>query len=1077
MQVFDNINRKLIDGLREINLKNSSLSIAGSVFSIYAYEALRRELNDISKLRFLYTAPTFAENKVKKELREFFIPQLNRERALFGSSFEIKLRNQLTQRAVARECADWIRRCGIFKSCLDEGAMVGEVLVSSSDNVAQFMPVQEFTTTALGVEKGSTYATQIVQLSSSVAETALGQFNVIWDDPAKVKDVTAEVLESIETLYRENSPEFLYFVTLSNIFSQFLDDTTNDELPNDGTGFKKSLIWQKLFNFQKDAAFAIIQKLEKYNGCILADSVGLGKTFTALAVIKYYESRNFRVLVLCPKKLSNNWTTWKSNYRTNILSADRLRYDVLYHSDLSRKRGFSNGIDLSQINWGNYDLVVIDESHNFRNGYSTNSEVENRYQRLMNLIIKDGVKTKVLMLSATPVNNRFADLRNQLQFAYEGDLKQMDKRLTLKAGVEETFRQAQKTYNQWSKLPADERTISSLQKALPFDFFEILDAVTIARSRRHIERYYDMADVGKFPKRLAPISRRPQLTDLPNVPTYKDIFKTLIQLNLSVYTPSAFILPHKLDKYSELGGSVGLTQRGRELGIRRLMSVNLLKRLESSVASFRLSIERVREQIIKTLEQIHCHEKGSSINGGESDYALDSEEIEENENLISVETKKISIELSDIDTVQWAQYLRQDLDLLNSLLNRIKEINAKHDRKLGQLLNDLAEKIEKPINPGNRKVIIFTAFADTAEYLYEHVAPFMKTTYGVNTALVTGNIEARTNLKSNQKMDFNTVLTLFSPKSKEKAIACPNIEGEIDILIATDCISEGQNLQDCDLMINFDIHWNPVRIIQRFGRIDRIGSENEVIKLVNYWPDLELDEYIDLKARVESRMKASVLSSTGDENPLSTEEQNELHYRDEQLKRLQNEILDLEDMNSGISILDLGLNDFRMDLVAYIKDHPEVKKAPQGLHAVISPDDDSPEGVIFVLKSIKEDKPLDTRNRIHPFYMVYISSDGEIFINHLEPKAMLDRLRHFAKGCVDPNRKLCDLFNKETRDGNRMNRYSELLNKVISAISEGKEKSSLEAFLEGESEPLFGEDKSDINDFELVSFFVIKAGA
>lgn len=1084
LESYDNVNQKLVDGLREAIHKGERLSIAGAAFSIFAYEALREELNGVDELRFLYTSPAFASSAEtpKKASREFFIPQMGRERALFGTPFEIKLRNQLTQRAVARECAAWIRRTARFKTSFTEGAMTGEVIVGRGEAALEFFPVQDFTTTALGLERGAAYATQILRVSAPHSTSVLATFDAIWNDPTKVRDVTEEVLENIETLYRENSPEFLYFVTLSNIFSRFLEDLSQDVLPNEGTGFRKSLIWEKLYNFQKDAAFALIQKLEKYNGCILADSVGLGKTFTALAVIKYFESRNQRVLVLCPKKLNNNWTTWKSNYTTNILAGDRLRYDVLYHSDLSRQKGESNGLDLALINWGNYDLVVIDESHNFRNGYSTKANFENRYERLMRRIIQEGVKTKVLMLSATPVNNRFADLKNQLQLAYEGKVEEMDERLDIRTGIDETFRQAQRAYNQWTKRSPEERTTSALQEALPFDFFEILDAVTIARSRRHIERYYDTTDIGRFPKRLPPLSRRPKLTDQPGAPDYEEIFELLRELNLAVYTPSSFILPSRMAVYAEMGGARGLSLEGRELGIRQLMSVNLLKRLESSVNSFRLTLERVRAQIMVWLDQI---QKAGGVEASdyrvtptpEPDGTVEADEAETLEEVLSVETNSMTIALSDMDCVQWAEYLRQDLALLDRLLARIADITPEHDGKLLQLKADLADKLANPINPGNKKVILFTAFADTALYLYEHLGPYMRDRFGIHTALVTGQIESRSTLKAKERLDFNTTLTLFSPRSKVKAVACPDIDGEIDLLIATDCISEGQNLQDCDYLINFDIHWNPVRIIQRFGRIDRIGSTNEKIQLVNYWPDLELDEYIDLKARVEARMKVSVLTSTGDENPLSPEEENDMHFREQQLKRLQHEILDLEDMNTGISIMDLGLNEFRMDLIAYLKEHPETERAPHGLHAVLRGNDDAPEGVIFVLRSVKEDDPLDMRNRIHPFYMVYVDVSGDVVISHLEPKALLDRLRHLAKGRSAPDEVLCRLFNKETRDGYRMGTYSELLNRAVRAIGEGRDKSSLDAFLEGDDEPIFTRTSSTLSDFELISFFVVKREA
>lgn len=1078
---YDNINKRLIDGLRETIERGDRVSVAGSAFSVYAFEALRKELGGVGAFRFLYTSPAFSRidtSGAKKASKEFFIPERSREDALFGTPFEIRLRNRLMQQAAARACAAWIRSSGTFKACRREGAMPGEILVGDGERAVQFFPVKDLTTTSLGTEKGEAYATQVLRLDAPVASEALKQFDAVWTDASKTEDVTARVLENMETLYRENAPEFIYYVILSNIFSRLFDEGETDTLPNEGTGFRKSAVWQKLYGFQRDAATGIIRKLEKYNGCILADSVGLGKTFTALAVIKYYESRNQRVLVLCPKKLNENWMTWRSNYRTNVLAEDRFRYEVLFHSDLSRRKGFSNGVDLALVNWGNYDLVVIDESHNFRNGYSTDADFENRYERLMKSVIREGVRTKVLMLSATPVNNRFSDLRNQLQLACEGDSSVMDERLGLKGGIDELFRRAQQAYNVWAKLPAAERTANALQAALPFEFFDLLDAVTIARSRRHVERYYDTSEIGKFPKRLAPVSRRPRLTDAPGAPDYREIFESIRELDLAVYTPSSFVLPSRAWKYEDLGGTRGLSLSGRELGIRRLMSVNLLKRLESSVNSFRLTLERVAEQIRETLAHIERHDAlvGKSVRVADGDFDFDAEDADAIGDLAFVTSKNLTIELADIDTVQWFDYLTRDLKRIDRLLDRIRTIEPARDGKLLRLKADLAEKIANPINRGNRKVLVFTAFADTAEYLYEHIAPFMQRAYGIHTALVTGQT-VRCTLETEKKPDFNTALTLFSPVSKEKATVAPEIDGEVDVLIATDCISEGQNLQDCDCLINFDIHWNPVRIIQRFGRIDRIGSRNDVIKLVNYWPDMELDEYIDLKSRVEARMKASVLASTGDDDPLSTEARNELHYREEQLKRLQHEILDLEDVGSGVSITDLGLNTFQADLLAYAKSHPELSRAPHGLHAVVRTDEENPEGAIFVLRDIREGSPVDARNRIHPYYMVYVGRDGEVVLGHTNPKALLDRLRFLAKGRIEPDAKLCARFNEETHDGRRMERYSELLDCAVAAIGIGREAVGLDAFFEGDDDPVLAPESRTLNDFELVAFFVVRGDA
>ena len=1082
---FDNISHRVVDDLKERLTAASRVSVAAASFSIYAYEVLKKELESIEELRFIFTSPAFNKSGAKKQQREFYIPKLNRERNLYGSEFEIRLRNQLSQKAVARECAEWIRRKVRFKSNVSQGVMNGFMNVADKKgNAYTYFPFNEFTTTELGCEQGNNLCPGIMRLPSPFSEQYLRNFDELWRDKEKFQDVTDAVIENIETVYRENAPEYIYFVTLYNIFHEFLDDISEDVLPNEATGFKNSEIWNKLYNFQKDAALAIINKLEKYNGCILADSVGLGKTFTALSVIKYYENRNKSVLVLCPKKLNDNWITYRSNYVNNPIARDRLRYDILFHSDLSRNGGKTNGLDLSHINWGNYDLVVIDESHNFRNGGKITTDdddnpKENRYLRLMNKVIRAGVKTKVLMLSATPVNNRFNDLKNQLQLAYEGDATNIEDLLNTHSGIDDIFRQAQTAYNRWCKLPAEERTTKTLQDALSFDFFEVLDAVTIARSRKHIEQYYDTADIGKFPDRLPPISRRPQLTDLSHAINYNEIFSLIQQLNLAIYTPSDFILPSKMYKYGNGKADdnfAGLAMSGRERGIRRLMCINMLKRLESSVNSFRLTVERVRGQINGVLEKIgRADFADAEVEDMDVPDGLDMDDREDN---LFVGNRKGKIRLQDMDYISWGEYLRKDLETLDLLLGMLQDITPEHDGKLKQLKADLQEKFTHPINGNNKKILIFTAFSDTAVYLYDNLAPAIKERFGLNTALVTGDVEARTTLKlkAKQKLDFNTVLTLFSPVSKEKAAIYPDVDDEIDVLIATDCISEGQNLQDCDYLVNFDIHWNPVRIIQRFGRIDRIGSHNAVIQMVNYWPDMTLDEYIDLKGRVEARMKVSVLTATGDDNPLTPEEQNDLDYRKEQLQRLQHEVIDLEDMNTGVSIMDLGLNEFRLDLLAYLKDNPDVEHTPNGLHAVVRGKKGTPDGVIFVLKARKDTLPLDVKNRLHPFYMVYIATDGRVFINHLSPKDMLDRFRLLCKGKSEPDKEACAEFNKETKDGVDMSRYSKLLNQAIESIVQTKDVSDMDSFLSGVQANLFSGHKVLPDDFVLINFLVVKGG-
>lgn len=1079
MEFIDNVNKTLKDDMALILRSGSKVAIAASCFSIYAFQELKEQLLDISELRFIFTSPSFITEKADKQKREFYIPRLNRERDLYGSEFEIKLRNELSLKAVAKECAEWIRHKACFKSNRTNAGMPSFATI---DDIT-YMPLGGFTTVELGCERGNSLAIAINKVEAPFSQQYLQIFNQIWNNGDKLQVVTEEVLDNITNAYKENSPEFIYFVTLYNIFNEFLEDISEDVLPNEATGFKSSVIWNKLYNFQRDAALAIINKLEKYNGCILADSVGLGKTFTALSVIKYYENRNKSVLVLCPKKLHDNWVTYRSNYVNNPLVADRLRYDILYHTDLSRQSGQSNGLDLEHINWGNYDLVVIDESHNFRNGGKVTTDEndvnprENRYLQLMNKVIRAGVKTKVLMLSATPVNNRFNDLRNQLALAYEGNSSIMDAQLKTSSSLDDIFRQAQTAFNRWSKLPAEERTSKTLLEMLSFDFFEVLDSVTIARSRKHIEQYYDITDIGKFPERLKPISRAPKLTDLPTAVSFNDIFVSVTELNLAIYTPSDFILPSKLEKYMEVREDnrlIGLSRSGRERGIRQLMSINLLKRLESSVNSFRLTLERIRKYIeatIKAIDELAAKQAPTMVCDYDFSYGLD---FDEREDTVFIGNKKTKIALEDMDYVQWRDYLAKDLDNLNTLLFMLADITPEHDSKLQMLIADIRNKFANPINGDNKKIIVFTAFSDTAQYLYENIAPLIKERTGLNTALVSGDVEARSTLKIREKLDFNKALTLFSPVSKEKASLYPKLNEEIDLLIATDCISEGQNLQDCDFLINYDIHWNPVRIIQRFGRIDRIGSRNAVIQLVNYWPDMDLDDYINLKGRVEARMKVSVLTGTGDDNPLSAEEQGDLKYRRDQLERLKEEVVDIEEMSTGVSIMDLGLNEFRLDLLEYINQGHDIEHTPHGLHAIVPVTPDTPPGVVFVLKNRNNSVNIDRKNRLHPFYMVYIGQDSSVIVNHLEPKDLLDRLRMLCKGKSEPMMELCRKFNGETRDGQRMGTYSRLLGDAIASIVKVKEQSDLFSFFEGDPYALFGNEVRGLDDFELICFLVIK---
>ena len=1081
MKVIDNKFEKLGDDLKK-ELKNGNICfMASAVFSMYGYEKLKKELSNLESFNFIFTNPTFIkEEKETKQERKFEIDNFKREKSVVGSEFEIKLKNKLNGKAIAKECAEWIKQKAKFKSNVNNNPI--QNFININDKVT-YLNVEEFSSAGLGYEKDNTVFNPVTKIDDNYEMTKyyINSFKELWNNEKILKDVTDEVADFISDLYKENSPEFIYYVILYNIFKEFLLDVTEDELANEKTGFKESVIWNTLYDFQKDATLGIINKLEKYNGCILADSVGLGKTFTALSVIKYYQERNKSILVLCPKKLANNWNTYNNEYKDNILAKDRFNYKVLYHTDLSRKKGMSGNIDLSRINWGNFDLVVIDESHNFRNNSARNDR-ETRYTRLLNEVMKAGVKTKVLMLSATPVNNRFTDLKNQLSLAYEGDTDKIDENISKTKSIDTILKNAQKVFNDWSKLPIEKRNSQSLLKELnkDFDFFKLLDCVTIARSRKHIEKYYDIGKIGKFPKRLKPINKSTDITNLPDFISIEDVYKDLSKLSMCVYTPFDYILPNCISKYEELydtkvkGGKATLRQADREKSLQILMRVNLLKRLESSVDSFRITISKIIKLIDETINEIEKFEKDNKSKEFEDieltsyDEDEDIEDILENDYQIG---NKVKIDIKDMNAIGWKTDLEYDRYILNSLLKEFEKIKPENDLKLVELVNTIRNKIENPINENNKKIIVFSAFADTTEYLYEHISKVIKLEYNLDTALITGSGNNKCTL--NIDKDFNNLLVNFSPISKNRDILYGKSDKEIDILIATDCISEGQNLQDCDYLINYDIHWNPVRIIQRFGRIDRIGSKNSQIQLVNFWPNMNLDDYIKLKSRVETRMYMLDVSATGEDNVL-TNKSSDMEYRQVQLQKLKEEVVDLEDMNTGVSITDLGLNDYRMDLLEYIKEN-NLDYVVNGMHSVVLSDEENgiEKGTIFVLKNINSSVNIENTNQLHPFYIVYIKENGEILLNHLSVKKTLDVLRYISKGKKEPIKQAYTKFNDETNDGLNMSKYSELLNKSIESIINVKEESDIDSLFRRGGTTVLQNDIKGLDDFELISFIVV----
>lgn len=1121
-KIIDNKINLLGDDLKTELKEGSKVRIAASCFTLFAFNELKEELSKIKELEVIFTQPTYTKNDFiqdagKRERREFYIPKHERESSLFGTEFEIRLRNKMSLKAIAVECAKWVQEKVRFKSNITNNTMQNFIAVEQLDGtkVSYFPTPSEFSASGLGYEKNNDMMTGICKTDTpSLASYYLSQFDEIFADPKKVEDVTEEVVQSISTAYKENAPEFIYFVILYNIFTEFLDDLSEDNMPNEATGFKDTKIWNMLYDFQKDGVISIINKLEKYNGCILADSVGLGKTFTALAVIAYYSLRNKSILVLCPKRLGENWTQYcgNNNDTTNTFYEDRIRYEVLYHTDLGRAGTAHNGRDLKLVNWGNYDLVVIDESHNFRNNNPVKDR-ESRYDFLMNHVIKEGVKTKVLMLSATPVNNRYNDLKNQLALAYGQDYESFEKNLPTKAKIDVIFRQAQAVFNEWSKKPANERKSKDLIDNLSIDFKILLDSVTIARSRKNIVKYYNTNEIGKFPDRLPPQSYAPELTTRKDVPQYKEIYQSIKALSMAVYGLFDYVLDSQKAKYERRydvefkpNNLSGNFMSGRNSGIKRLMTVNLLKRLESSVEAFRLTMKGMLDLNKDEIRILDRYDQGELYPNAAAtkkvfNYELFDQDEDGSLNLVQTDKgKEVRIDYADIDRISWRAGMQHDVEILEHLLAELDKITPENDLKLQTLKGVIDKKMENPINPGNKKILIFSAFADTANHLYDNIAKWMKEKYGLNTALVEGGGNKVT-LRHCPK-DTNTLLTMFSPISKNREVAfsfrkkmiekyadstlnwSPKIDRhayddcfeDIDILIATDCISEGQNLQDCDICINYDIHWNPVRIVQRFGRIDRLGSKNKVVGLINFWPPLPLNEYINLTDRVKSRMTIVDQTATADDNILNPDEQID-DYREIQIRQLrEGKNIELEDTNNGVSISDLGLNEFRMDAVEYMKTYGEPNRVPKGLHAIVPKDESRGivPGVIFVLKNYNKDVNIKNQNLLHPYYLVYLDEKGNVVNTHLEVKQILDALRVASKGRDKPVPEAYTKFNRETDDGLKMTKYNEFLSDAINTIIEVKDVTDTKSLFTSGSSVLFEDKIKGLDDFELIAFVVVK---
>lgn len=1042
--MIDNISSTFIDSLKKHISENSNVYIQCNQITFLAIVEFLHEIKKFKKINVLIGNEEGTINNLGNLENDY------------------QLRSDMQSLLKANNLLNYSKNKIIFKKGFYG---LNSIIIEDAENIKTFIYTHEtLNSQVLGLmpSKQPMIATE---LSKDQSLTYLNLFKSTYAQAESIQQIEELVALNIE----QSIPRSQYLYSLGHLFNDYERIENYENLER--TGFFNSKIWSLLYNFQKDAVLGAIDKIEKYGGCIIADSVGLGKTFEALGVIKYYQNRNKEVLVLSPKRLFENWNVYRNNDRRNILAIDRLNYDLLFHTDLSRYKGESNGIDLENYYWENVDLIVIDESHNFRNNNPSKNHIT-RYERLMQDIIKKGVKTKVLMLSATPVNNKLKDLKNQIYFITEED----DQGLSHAgiSSINQVLRKTQKEFNEWLSKP--NRTREKLINDLDGRYFKLLDMLTIARSRKHIQKYYDTTAIGQFPNRLDPINKHPDFDTKDEFPDIGYINNEILRLNMAQYNPTKYIMPNKRELYSQKydyqlkGGSV-FRQEAREESLIGLMRVNFLKRLESSIYSFRTTMNRVQENIALLIDKIdNFHQSGYSSNDLSilDDFDVDTIDPEQ---FIG---ENVMVLLKDMDLIWFKQDLQYDLQVIKSILSSAVKINVERDKKLQTLKEEIKKKVTEPINENNKKVLIFSAFADTATYLYEHLAQWAKEELGVYAGLVTGgSANNRTNLPGCTN-EFNNIIVNFSPKSKLRSSRADSLEKEIDILIGTDCISEGQNLQDCDYLINYDIHWNPVRIVQRFGRIDRIGSTNKDIQLVNFWPNVDLNAYIDLIERVKGRMTILDVSATGDEDVINTDAVNgELSYRIQQMQKLQSQVLDLEDLQGdSISIADFTFNDFKVDLDHLTPvDQEMFKKIIPGFPGVAENKNINENGIVFCMKHLEENENYIANNPLYPYCLIFVSFENEVIYNVKQCKNTLDVLRSSCMiGGYDTTALRKD-FAKSMSHQNKQNELQELWQTAIESIKGNADLSVVDSiFKPGETiTPL----SSPNQEFALVNYFVI----
>jgi len=1060
----------------------------------------------------------------------------NRPLDLLNENISIEASLKLSR--ISQECVKFLRQENVIAKTLEPNfchakSFLFNPMEDDDRNKYFISGSSNLTEAGIGLKQTNNIELNIAETGNNNQYKELVEwFETLWNKPQahlkktiinkdgsiKKVDFKEYLISEIEKIFIKYTPREIYYKILFELFgSQLLEDESDPDFNRQVGRLENSVIYNALYGFQKKGVLSLIRMLQKYNGAILADAVGLGKTWSALAVMKFFQQQGREILLLCPKKLEINWKRYRK-HQDSKFEKDQLDFFVRFHTDLNEARveKYDDRADKYFTN-DKPKLIVIDESHNLRNNKS------NRYKFLMESILQPNEDIKVLMLSATPINNSLNDIRNQFNLMVQGNVYGYEESLGVK-NIDYSFRRAQKAFNEWRSSPAP--IISDFIKELPANFFTITDNLTVARTRKMIEGQEASL---VFPKKEKPINLFVTPHELGNFETFEELFNQFPPM-LSGYQPSFY-----LDESAETQ-NVLQDEKQRDRFLVKMLYILMVKRLESSWFSFYSTVGKIKDHHQNALDKIKAfqeNKKNESIS--EEDFSLfEDDDLEADyEEFTLGKKRKISIE--DIDAAgnldNYKFDLKKDIDALDNLYSNLIKFEKKIeketiqpnnlksvDNKLEVLIQQINKKRASGKNDGNQKMVIFTVYRDTANYLFKE----LKARGFDKLAMVSGSGSLVSDTDEESKL-FEPILERFAPFTKlyrekewdfesftSSTLDYKNwiewvaenhpktynkLQNPIDIIIATDALSEGQNLQDADMVVNYDIHWNPVRIIQRMGRIDRLGSPNKTISGINFWPSKNINIYLNLQGRIEQRMAAMKLAGAEVDinfsdsfREMAHDENLDQQMTNRMLRQMEVTFDDL-DGEESFGFDDLSLENYRQDLWdEFNKDKEKYQRMPKGVYSGYKGDKNicSQDGIIALMGY--PHRPTKAKSHEYKvFELIYINQKGEQVL--LNQKEVLDAITYHKdkdrfvpeaidRGYEEAIEKLVNslkvyldnqaIETAEQEDGSIKKTMGKEAKDVLAKLKRGN-KSAVERVKEN----IKVDDKYQLQNFDLITWFLV----